>query len=99
MSALITIGNTTALHLPTADAAPLPLANGDLTLVLIPANPPTHPSETLTVSIGASSFPLLPNSPLQKVKTIDEHPTFQFTPVPADGGAGVGQVRIQLAPR
>ncbi|GFZ50676.1 hypothetical protein JCM24511_08434 [Saitozyma sp. JCM 24511] len=96
MTTLVDIPSCTALHVPTPTSAPLPLAKGDLTLVLMPANPPSHPSATLTLSVGGSSFPLLPNSPVQKVKAKEEHASYQFTPVPADGGMAVGTVRIQM---
>jgi hypothetical protein len=99
MTTLVDIPSCTALHVPTPTSAPLPLAKGDLTLVLMPANPPSHPSATLTLSVGGSSFPLLPNSPVQKVKAKEEHASYQFTPVPADGGMAVGTVRIQMKDR
>ncbi|KAK1926229.1 senescence-associated protein-domain-containing protein [Papiliotrema laurentii] len=96
MSSLVQIPACTALHLPTPTSSPLPLSSGDLTLTVIPANPPTHPSPTLTLTIGSSSFPLLPNSPLQKIQTTHEHPSYIFSPLPADGGEPIGQVKIVL---
>ncbi len=78
---------------------PLPLSTGDLSLTLIPANPPTHPSPTVTLTIGASSFPLLPNSPVQRIHSAKEHPSYIFTPVPADGGDGIGRVKITMKDR
>jgi hypothetical protein len=99
MTTLVEIPSCTALHVPTPTSSPLPLATGELTLVLIPANPPAHPSPTLTLSVGSAAFPLLPNSPVQKVKAKEEHASYQFTPVPADGGMAVGTVRIQMRDR
>lgn len=96
MTTLITIPNITALHIPTRGSTPLPLSTGDLILTLLPANPPSHPSQTLTLTIGAASFPLLPISPVRKVEVKEEHPSFVFSPVPADGGEGIGQVKIQF---
>jgi hypothetical protein len=99
MTTLLTIPDVKALHVASPGVAPLPLSSGDLTLVVIPANPPTHPSETITLSVGSSSFPLLPNSPLQRVKAKEEHASYLFSPVSADGGAGVGQVLLQMKGR
>lgn len=99
MSTILTIPGCTALHNPTPGSQPLPLATGDLTLTVIPANPPTHPSETLTLSVGSAAFPLLPNHPVQRVKAKQEHPSYQFTPIPADGGMTVGTVRITMKDR
>ncbi|WVF66439.1 hypothetical protein IAT40_001179 [Kwoniella sp. CBS 6097] len=96
MTTLVTIPSTQAYHLPTPTSDPLPLSSGELNLTLIPANPPSHPHSTLTLTIGASSFPLLPTSPVQKVQAKDEHPAYVFSPVPADGGAPVGQVKIKV---
>ncbi|KAK4683455.1 hypothetical protein P7C73_g6808, partial [Tremellales sp. Uapishka_1] len=79
-------------------SSPLPLSAGELLLTLLPANPPTTPAQTLTLTIGASSFPLLPNSPVQKVKANDQHSSYVFSPVPADGGASIGQVKIVMKP-
>lgn len=95
-SVLVEIPQCSALHLPTPQSSPLPLSTGELTLNLVPANPPTHPSQTLTLTIGSASFPLLPISPLQKVQAKDEHPSYIFSPVPADGGAPIGQVKIVM---
>ena len=99
MTTLIDIPSCTALHLPTATSDPLPLSTGDLSLTLLPANPPTHPSATITLTIGSSSFPLLPNSPIQKIQSKDEHSSYIFTPIPADGGAGIGRVKILMKDR
>ena len=99
MTTLVDIPSCTAVHLPTPTSSPLPLAFGDLTLTIIPANPPAHPSQTVTLTIGASSFPLLPNSPVQKIGSIKEHASYVFSPVPADGGAGIGQVKITMKDR
>ncbi|WWC58021.1 uncharacterized protein I303_100556 [Kwoniella dejecticola CBS 10117] len=96
MTTLVTIPNVTAYHLPTPTSDPLPLSTGELNLTLIPANPPTHPSSTITLNVGGSSFPLLPNSPVQKVQAKEQHPSYIFAPVPADGGAPVGQVKLRV---
>lgn len=96
---LVTIPQCTALHLPTPQSTPLPLSTGDLTLNLIPANPPSHPSQTLTLTIGSASFPLLPISPIQKIQAKDEHPSYIFAPVAADGGDSIGQVKIVMKSR
>ncbi|WRT63619.1 uncharacterized protein IL334_000542 [Kwoniella shivajii] len=96
MTTLVTIPNVTAYHLPTPTSDPLPLSTGELNLTVIPANPPTHPSSTLTLTVGGSSFPLLPNSPLQKVQAKEQHPSYIFSPVAADGGEPVGQVKLRL---
>ncbi|WWD05932.1 hypothetical protein V865_004017 [Kwoniella europaea PYCC6329] len=96
MTTLVTIPNVTAYHLPTPTSDPLPLSTGELNLTVIPANPPSHPSSTLTLTVGGSSFPLLPNSPVQKVQAKDQHPSYIFAPVPADGGEPVGQVKLRV---
>ncbi|TXT07385.1 hypothetical protein VHUM_03105 [Vanrija humicola] len=97
MSTLITIKNTTALHLPAPGAAPVPLAHGDLHLNLLPAAPPERPHDTLIITVGASSFPLGENSPVQRTRSKNEHPSFVFTPATPDGGQSIGQVRIDMA--
>jgi hypothetical protein len=99
MTSLIEIPSCSALHIPAPGVAALPLSEGDLILTLIPANPPTHPSSTITLSVGTSSFPLLPISPLQKIQSTGEHSSYIFTPVPADGGESVGRVKIVFKDR
>ena len=99
MTTLVDIPSCSALHIPITGATPLPLSTADLTLTLIPGNPPTHPSQTLTLNIGSSSFPLLPNSPIQKVQSKQEHASYVFSPIPADGGAAIGQVKIVMKDR
>jgi hypothetical protein len=99
MTTLAEIQNVKALHLPTPGAQPVTLSTGTLTLSLIPANPPSHPSETVALTVGASSFPVLPNTPVQKIETKEEHPRYAFSPRPADGGAAIGRVKIVLSPR
>lgn len=99
MSTLITIKNATALHLPAPGATPVPLAHGDLHLNLLPAAPPERPVDTLIITVGASSFPLAPNSPVQRTRSKNEHPSFIFTPAPPAGGQSIGQVRIDMADR
>lgn len=99
MTTLAEIQNVKALHLPTPGAQPVPLSTGTLTLSLIPANPPSHPSETVALTVGASSFTVLPNTPVQKIEAKEEHPRYAFSPLPADGGAAIGRVKIVLNPR
>ncbi|EIW67803.1 hypothetical protein TREMEDRAFT_69409 [Tremella mesenterica DSM 1558] len=96
MTTLAEIPSCKALHLPTPDATTLPLSMGELTLVLLPASPPARPSPTLTLTIGWSSWAILPITPVRKVQSQDEHPTYLFSPVPADGGSSVGQVKIVM---
>ncbi|WOO80184.1 uncharacterized protein LOC62_03G003695 [Vanrija pseudolonga] len=97
MSTLTTIKNATALHLPAPGATPVPLAHGDLHLNLLPAAPPERPTDTLIITVGASSFPLAPNSSVQRTRSKNEHPSFIFTPAPPAGGQSIGQVRIDMA--
>lgn len=99
MTTLVEISECRAFHLPGPGIDPLPLASGTLTLALIPANPPSHPSETIALSVGSSAFPVLPNTPVQKVEAKEEHPRYVFSPAPADGGAAVGRVKIALKAR
>lgn len=99
MTTLITIPAVTAFHLPAPGATPVPLAQGDLALSLLPAAPPTRPAEVLTLSIGSSAFVLARNSPVQKTKSKNEHPSFVFTPAPRDDGRSIGQVRIDMKDR
>ncbi|WWC85718.1 uncharacterized protein L201_000584 [Kwoniella dendrophila CBS 6074] len=96
MTTLVTVPHVTAYHIPSPGSEPLPLSSGELNLTVIPANPPTHPSSTLTLTVGGSSFPLLPNSPVQKVQAKEQHPSYIFAPVPADGGEPVGQVKLRV---
>ncbi|OXG36977.1 hypothetical protein C360_02101 [Cryptococcus neoformans Bt15] len=89
MTTLIEIPNCAVFHVPAPAAPPLPLSSGTLTLVLLPP-------ATLTLSVGASSFPLSPKLPLQKLRAKDEHPWYSFSPAPPapDGSKPVGQVRL-----
>ncbi|WVQ76386.1 hypothetical protein IAR50_006052 [Cryptococcus sp. DSM 104548] len=96
MTTLIEIPSAAALHLPTPTSSPLPLSSGDLSLILLPAAPPTRPAETLTLNVGSSSFPLTKRYPVQKVHGKDEHPTYAFGVQGQDAGASVGQVRIVM---
>lgn len=96
MTTLVTIPNAKALHIPTPGATPLPLATGDLNVLLIPANPPTHPSDTITISIGASAFPLIPSTPVQKVKAKAEHPSYTFSPAAPVGSEPIGSVLLEF---
>jgi hypothetical protein len=99
MTTLAEIENVKAYHLPVPGAEPVVLSTGTLYLSVIPANPPSHPSQTLALSVGASSFPVLPNTPIQKIEAKEEHPRYAFSPLPADGGAAIGRVKIVLGPR
>ncbi|ODN75920.1 hypothetical protein L202_05904 [Cryptococcus amylolentus CBS 6039] len=96
MTTLIDIPAVAAFHLPTPASSPLPLSSGDLSLVLLPAAPPTTPAETLTLNVGSSSFPLTKRYPVQKVQSKDEHPTYAFGVQAPEAGASVGQVRITM---
>jgi hypothetical protein len=99
MTTLAEIQNVKAYHIPTPGAEPVVLSTGTLWLSLIPANPPSHPSQTVALTVGASSFTVLPNTPVQKVEAKEEHPSYVFSPLPADGGAAIGRVKIVLSPR
>jgi len=99
MTTLAEIQNVKAYHLPVPGAEPVVLSTGTLYLSVIPANPPSHPSQTIALSVGASSFPVLPNTPIQKIEAKEEHPRYAFSPLPADGGAAIGRVKIVLSPR
>lgn len=98
MSTIIDIPSCTALHLPTPNATALPLSTGELTVTVLP-------DQTLTLSIGTSSFPLTQRTKIQKVQTINQHPTYLFSPilpVSASGDAStagertIGQVKIVM---
>lgn len=97
MSSLVNIPGAIALHLPAKGAEPVPLANGDLNLTLLPAEPPKRPAETVTLSVGSSTFILAKNSPVQRIRSKNEHPSFVFTPAPPEGGQSIGQVRIDMS--
>ncbi len=96
MTSLVTIPGTVALHLPARGAAPVPMANGDLHLTLLPADPPTRKEDVLTLSVGSSAFVVAKNSPVQRIRSKNEHPSFVFTPAPPEGGQSIGQVRIDM---
>ncbi|WVN87347.1 uncharacterized protein L203_102525 [Cryptococcus depauperatus CBS 7841] len=99
MTTLAEIPSCSAFHLPTSDSSPLPLSSGDLVLVLVPpTDSDDKTTETLILSVGSSSFPLVPQSPVQKIKAKEEHPTYVFSPLPPNGSKPVGQVRITLKP-
>lgn len=90
---LITIPATRAFHLPPG-GAPVLLAEGDLVLSLIPAHAPDHPRETITLTVGTASFPITHATPVVKVDTNEEHPSFAFRPVV--GGERAGKVKVVL---
>lgn len=97
MTTLITIPDTTALHLPAKGVPPVTLAKGELALILLPAAE-SKTGGTLSLSVGSSTFVLAPNSPVQRTGSNAEHPSFVFTPAPV-GGRSIGQVRIDVADR
>jgi hypothetical protein len=99
MTTLVEIPSVKVLHIPSPGSEPLPLSDGTLSLSLIPANPPTHPSQTVAITVGSSSFPVLPNTPVSKVASQGEHPSYVFNPAPADGGSGIGRVKITFKSR
>lgn len=100
MTTLLTITSAKALHLPTPTSSLLPLSSGDLTLTLLPANPPLQTSETLTLTIGSSAFPLSTKGRIQRIKAKEEHASYMFTPMPAGAeGESVGQVVVQMKNR
>ena len=99
MTTLADIPSTKAYHLPTPTSEPILLAEGELVLATIPANPPARPSPTLTLSVGASSWPVLPNTPVRKIHAQKEHASYIFSPAAVDGSEGIGQVKIILADR
>lgn len=94
MTSLITIPDTTALHLPARGVPPVPLAHGDLSLLLLPASDSSS-KDSLSITVGKSTFVLAPNSPVQRTRSNAEHPSFIFTPAPV-GGQSIGQVRIDV---
>jgi hypothetical protein len=96
MTTLLTIRGTTAYHIPAPGIAPVPLAAGDLTLSLIPAFPPTRPADSVTLTVGASTFVLTKNAPVQRTNAKSEHPSLMFTPAPLADGRTIGQVRIDM---
>jgi len=98
MSTLIEIPSVKIEHLPTASSEPLPLADRILSLTLLPPSA-THPSETLTITVGSTSFPLSQATPVHKVHAapiVHAHPTYVFSPAAAGTGAPIGQVRISM---
>lgn len=97
MTSLVSIPGTVALHIPARGVAPVTLDYGDLRLTLLPADPPTRPTDTLTLSVGTSAFVLAKNSPVQRIRSKNEHPSFVFTPAPPEGGQSIGQVRIDMS--
>lgn len=80
MSTLITIHSVTAFHLPTKTSEPIPLANGDLVLTLVPSNPPATPTPTLTLTVGTTSFPISHDTPISATDTTSQHTAYIFTP-------------------
>jgi hypothetical protein len=97
MTSLIDIPSVRIEHLPTVTSDPVTLANGTLSLSLIPPSA-THPAETLALTVGTTSFPLSPSSPVHKVHPAaarHSHSTYVFSP---SAGAGnlIGQVRISI---
>lgn len=99
MTTLLTLPGSTAYHLPAPGAPPVPLARGDLTLSLLPADPPRRAAEQLALSVGQTSFLLAPNSPVRKTKSNAQHASLIFTPAPPAEGQGIGTVRIDMKDR
>ncbi|BEJ12044.1 hypothetical protein CspHIS471_0205040 [Cutaneotrichosporon sp. HIS471] len=97
MTSLVSIPGCVALHLPARGVAAVPMANGDLHLTLLPADPPSRKEEILTLSVGSSAFVVAKNSPVQRIQSKNEHPSFVFTPAPPEGGQSIGQVRIDMS--
>lgn len=96
MTTLITIPGATAYHLPAPGVEPVPLAEGDISLTLVPAFPPTRPNDAVTLTVGSSTFVLTKNAPVQRTNSKNEHPSFVFTPAPLADGRTIGQVRIDM---
>jgi hypothetical protein len=96
MTTLLTIPGATAFHLPAPGIPPVALAEGDLTLSLIPAFPPDRPNEAITLTVGGSTFVLTTNAPVQRTNSKNEHPSLVFTPAPLSDGRSIGQVRIDF---
>ncbi|KAJ9105023.1 hypothetical protein QFC19_003654 [Naganishia cerealis] len=85
---LVTIPHVKALHLPLPTSDPVLLAEGDLRLSLLPAAPPNHPHETLTLSIGHATFPITNKTPVVKTDTILQHASYLFAPALPEPHAG-----------
>jgi len=96
MTTLLTIPGATAYHLPAPGITPVALSEGDLTLALVPAFPPSRPTESVTITVGASTFVLTKNAPVQRTNSKNEHPSIVFTPAPLADGRPVGQVRVDF---
>ncbi|KAJ9118477.1 hypothetical protein QFC24_006125 [Naganishia onofrii] len=101
---LLTFPHISAYHLPTPTSPPILLAQGDLVLSLLPASPPDHPKEVLTISItrngtGTSTgevdhheatFLIKEGTPVVKTDTNHEHASYLFAPALPDAHADVG---------
>ncbi|KAJ9093066.1 hypothetical protein QFC21_006559 [Naganishia friedmannii] len=90
---LLTIPNISAYHLATPASEPILLAKGDLVLSLLPAAPPDHPKEQLTVTVGDSgaSFLIKEGAPVVKTDTNHEHASFLFAPALPETHAQAGK--------
>lgn len=98
MTTRVAIPGATAYHLPAPGAKPVALAEGDLALIVLPAAPPRK-DETLTLTVGESTFVLSRNAPVQRTNSKDEHPSLVFSPAPLSDGRLIGQVRIDFRDR
>lgn len=102
---LLTFPHISVYHLPTPTSPPILLAQGDLVLSLLPASPPDHPKEVLTISItrtgdgtgdGAhheaheATFLIKEGTPVVKTDTNHEHASYLFAPALPDSHADVG---------
>ncbi|ORX33593.1 hypothetical protein BD324DRAFT_643887 [Kockovaella imperatae] len=96
MTTIADIPAVTATHLPTPTSTPIDLGSGELSLTVLPPNPPTQPLQVLTLTVGSLSWPLLPNTPVRKIQALKEHAVYTFSPAPADGGAALGEVRLNM---
>lgn len=98
MTSLVSIPGTVALHIPARGAAAVPMDYGDLRLTLLPADPPERPTDVITITVGTSTFIVAKNSPVQRIRSKNEHPSFVFTPAPPrEGAESIGQIRIDMA--
>lgn len=97
---LVTIPDTKAYHVPLPGSQPILLAEGDLTLSIIPSHPPDHPTQTITISVGHATFPVTPRTPVVKTDTTEQHAAFTFKPLLAEHAERerVGKVKVTLKP-
>ena len=96
MTTIADIPHVTATHLPTPTSQPVALGSGELSLTILPPNPPKQPLQVLTLTVGTLSWPLLPITPVRKIQAKKEHATYGFKPAPVDGSKALGEVRISM---